>query len=65
MPQRELPVPIGVLGGLGGSISESGIFVAFDPLKKAMIEEHLHNSPEVRVYLVPAGSRQNVIIAPR
>jgi spoIIIJ-associated protein len=33
--------------------------------ERALVEEHLKQFPAVRVYAVPAGSKQNVIIAPK
>jgi spoIIIJ-associated protein len=49
-------------------VTETKREMALDPLtekEKAMVEEHLRSLPEVRVYSVAGGSRQNVIIAPR
>jgi len=42
--------------------------MALDPLtdkERIMVEEHLKIIPEVRVYAIATGSKQNVIIAPR
>jgi spoIIIJ-associated protein len=42
--------------------------MALDPLtdkERTLVEEHLRILPEVRVYSVATGSKQNVIIAPK
>jgi spoIIIJ-associated protein len=42
--------------------------MSLDPLtekERLLVEEHLKSIPEVRTYSIPAGSKQNVIIAPK
>jgi spoIIIJ-associated protein len=49
-------------------VLETGREMALDPLtekERLMVEEHLRRVPEVRVYAIAAGSKQNVIIAPK
>lgn len=49
-------------------VIETGREMALDPLtdkERQLVEEHLKSMPEVRVYSIASGARQNVIIAPR
>ena len=48
-------------------VTQTGREMALDPLtdrERTTVEEHLRSMPEVRVYSVAGGYRQNVIIAP-
>ena len=49
-------------------VTQNGREMSLDLLtekERAIVEEHLKQFPAVRVYAVPAGSKQNVIIAPK